>query len=704
MAKGTDIMDDSKQLSISDMTGAAGDITAGNTTNTVQSNSSEADVKKRIRELRRLIEYHNDLYYNQDDPEISDYEYDQLSLELRRFEQEYPEYADQDSPTQKVGGTVKRELRKVQHDVPVISLQDVFSKEEVYSFVNRMREELANPVFVVEKKVDGLSVVLRYHDGVLTEGITRGDGYIGESVYENLLVIPSVPKTIPAKLPYLEVRGEIYMSSEAFEEANRRQEEIGGRTYQTARNLAAGTMRQLDPNVVKERNLDIYVFNLEISQGKDFASHSETLNWLAEQGFPISPDFVVCKTADEVWDSIVNIGENRWDLNYGIDGAVVKVDSLEDRRRLGMTSKVPRWAVAYKYPPEQKETVVEDIRVQVGRTGRLTPLAVLKPVNLAGTTVARASLHNQDYIDAKDIRIGDTVLVQKAGDIIPEILRSIPEKRPEGTQRFVIPETCPMCGSPAAREANGADIRCTGINCLAQSIRKVIYFASKDAMNIEGLGPSSVEALMTEGYIKDFADIYSLKDFREELIEKGLVGKEKGTDNLLNAIEASKENDMDRLITGLGIRNVGRQSARVIAMSFPDMDALKNASYEQLIALPDFGDIMVRDILDYFSREDTLLLLERLRQAGVNMKSGTAEKSVDSRFAGKTFVLTGTLPTMTRDEASELIRSYGGKVSGSVSKKTSYVLAGEESGSKLTKARDLGIPIISEADLQEMLK
>lgn len=611
---------------------------------------------------------------------------------------------DMDSPTQKIGGTVKRELRKVEHDVPVNSLQDVFSQEEVYSFVNRMKAELEDPVFVVEKKLDGLSVVLRYHNGVLTEGITRGDGYIGESVYENLLVIPSVPKTIPAKLPYLEVRGEVYMSNQAFEEINRRQKAAGGRTYQTARNLAAGTMRQLDPNIVKERNLDIFIFNLEIAEGMEFASHSETLYWLADQGFPISPDFAVCKDADEVWSNIVKIGDQRWSLPYGIDGAVIKVDSLEDRRRLGMTSRVPRWAAAFKYPPEQKETVVENIRVQVGRTGRLTPLAMLKPVKLAGTTVSRASLHNQDYIDSKDIRIGDTVIVQKAGDIIPEIIRSIPEKRPADAKPFTITNICPICKSPAVREENGADIRCTGTNCIAQSIRQVIYFASKDAMNIEGMGPSSVEALMMEGYIEDFSDIYSLKNYREELIEKGLVGKEKGTDNLLSAIEASKENDIDRLITGLGIRNVGKQSARVIALNFSDMDALMNATYDQLIALPDFGDIIVLDIMDYFAREETRTLLEKLKQAGVNMKSKSAEKVVDNRFAGMTFVLTGTLPTMTRGEASELIQSYGGKVSGSVSKKTTYVLAGEDAGSKLTKARDLGLNIISEADLLELIK
>ena len=661
-------------------------------------------IRDRIRDLRRQIGYHNDRYYNQDDPVISDYEYDQLSLELRRLEREHPEYADANSPTQKVGGTARRELKKLRHDVPVVSLQDVFSKGEIVGFVERMQTELKEPVFVVERKVDGLSVVLRYYDGILKEGITRGDGSVGESVYQNILEISSIPKTIPAKLPYLEVRGEIYMSTEAFEKANQKQAEIGGRVYRTARNLAAGTLRQLNSAVVRERDLDIYVFNLEVSRGRDFHSHSETLNWLSRQGFPVSPDFAVCKTAGEVWDNIQKIGETRWDLSFGIDGAVVKVDSLEDRKRLGMTSKVPRWAIAFKYPPEQKETTVEDIRIQVGRTGRLTPLAVLKPIRLAGTLVSRASLHNQDYMDAKDIRIGDTVIVQKAGDIIPEILQSLPEKRPEGTKRFVIPSTCPICGSPALRDENGADIRCTGTNCFTQAVRRIIYFACKDAMNIDGFGPSTAEALMTGGYIKDFADIYHLKDFREELIEKGLIGKEKGTDNLLNAIDASRENDIDRLITGLGIRNVGKQSARVLAMHFPDMDALAHATYEQLIVLPDFGDIMVQDILDYFGREDAHVLLERLREAGVNMISRIAERTVDRRLAGKTFVLTGTLPSMTREEASELIQNYGGRVSGSVSRKTSYILAGEEAGSKLTKAQELGIPVLTEEGLMNLLK
>ncbi|AEV69102.1 NAD-dependent DNA ligase LigA [Acetivibrio clariflavus] len=662
------------------------------------------DIKKRIEELRKTIEYHNDKYYNQDDPEISDYEYDQLSLELRKLEQEYPEFAAPDSPTQKVGGTVKRELRKVQHDVPVISLQDVFSKEEVYSFVYKMIQELGDPTFVVERKVDGLSVVLRYKDGVLVEGITRGDGITGESVYENLLEIKSVPKTIPTKLPYLEVRGEVYMSNEAFERANKKQEETGGKVYQTARNLAAGTLRQLDPAVVRERELDIYVFNLEISQGKEFKSHSESLNWLSMQGFPVSPGFMVCKTADEVWECITKIGESRWELPFGIDGAVVKVDSLEDRKKLGITSKVPRWAVAYKYPPEQKETIVEDIIVQVGRTGRLTPLAILKPVKIAGTTVSKATLHNQDYIDSKDIRIGDTVIIQKAGDIIPEVLRSIPEKRPATAQKYVMPDKCPICGAPTLREEDGVEIRCTGTNCIAQAMRGIIYFASKDAMNIEGLGPSSVEALMSEGYIKDVSDIYLLKNYREELIDKGIVGKEKSVDNLIRAVEKSKENDIDRLITGLGIRNVGKQTARVLASNFADMEALQNVTYEQLIALPDFGDIMVRDILDFFSREENKALIERLKEAGVNMKSKVSDTKKDDRFAGKTFVLTGTLPSMTRDEATRIIQMYGGKVSGSVSKKTSYVLAGEEAGSKLTKAQDLGITILSEEEFKKMLE
>lgn len=662
------------------------------------------DAKSRIEELRKEIEYHNNRYYNEDSPEISDYEYDKLTIELRKLEEEYPEFSTEDSPTKKVGGTVKRELRKVEHDVPVISLQDVFKKEEVYDYVNKMVGELNNPKFVVEKKIDGLSVVLRYHNGELTEGITRGDGVVGESVYENLLEIKNVPKTIPAKLPYLEVRGEVYISNQAFEEANKKQEAIGGKKYQNPRNLAAGTLRQLDPSVVRDRNLDIFVFNLEISEGKEFKSHSETLEWLKEQGFKVSPDFKVCETVDEVWDYISKVGEERWNLEYAIDGAVVKVDNLEDRKKLGMTSKVPRWAVAYKYPPEQKETIVKDIIIQVGRTGRLTPLAILEPVRLAGTTVSKATLHNQDVINEKDVRIGDTVIVQKAGDIIPEVIKSIPEKRPVNSNPYVIPNVCPICGEPTVRDENGADTRCINPECDAQATRSISYFVSKDAMNIVGFGKSKVEALMAEGYIKDIGDIYQLKNYKDEILEKNIIGRDKSVNNLLNAIEESKNNNIDKLITGLGIKNVGKQSAKVLAENFNSMDEVASAEYDQLINLPDFGDTMVNDIIKYFRSEKYHTIISKLKEHGVNVISTSSDTKEDNRFEGMTFVITGTLPTMKRDEASSIIQSFGGKVSGSVSKKTSYVLAGEEAGSKLTKAQTLGITVIDEDKFKEMIK
>lgn len=662
------------------------------------------EIKDRIEHLRALIKYHNEKYYDLDEPEITDYEYDQLLNELKNLEAQYPEFISSDSPTQKVGGTVKRELRKVRHDVPVISLQDAFTKEDVYAFVEKVKSQIPNSKFVVEMKIDGLTVLLRYREGKLVEGITRGNGEEGESVYENLLEMNSVPKHIPTTLSYLEVRGEVYMSNETFEMIMQRQQVSGGKTYKTARNLAAGTLRQLDPRIVRERNLDLFVFNLEIAEGKEFISHAETLQWLSSLGFPVIPDYKICTTADEVWQSIAEIGERRGELPFGIDGAVVKVDNLDDRKVLGSTSKVPRWAIAFKYPPEQKETVIEDIKVQVGRTGRLTPLAILKPVKLAGTTVSKATLHNQDYIDTKDIRIGDTVVIQKAGDIIPEVIRSVPEKRPPSAVKYIIPETCPICNSPTVRDENGADIRCSGNECYAQSIRGIIYFASKDAMDIEGLGPSSVESLMSEGYIKNIADIYHLKEYRDELIEKGIVGREKSVDNLLKAIEKSKDNDLDQLITGFGIKNVGKQTARVLASNFADIDEISNATYDQLIMLPDFGETVANSVLNFFSLNSTKTLIDKLKKAGVNTKSKVSEKSKDDRFSGKTFVITGTLPNLKRDEATRLIQMHGGKVSGSVSKKTSFVLAGEEAGSKLTKAEELGIKIINEEEFLNMLK
>jgi len=661
------------------------------------------NVKDRIEYLRQAIEYHNKRYYDMDQPEITDYEYDQLYSELKSLEEQYTEYAVQESPTKAVGGTVKRELRKVQHDVPVISLLDAFTKAEIYSFVQKITDQTDAPKFIVEMKIDGLTVMLRYRDGKLVEGITRGNGEIGESVYENLLEINSIPKTIPTKLPYLEVRGEVYMSNAAFEQVLEKQKNQGGKAYKTARNLAAGSLRQLDSNIVKERNLDIFVFNLEISEGKQFSSHTETLEWLKGQGFPIV-DYKVCTTADEVWDTIEAIGDKRSSLAYGIDGAVIKLDNLNDRIALGTTSKVPRWAIAFKYPPEQKETVVEDITIQVGRTGRLTPLAILRPVNLAGTTVSKATLHNQDYINAKDIRIGDTVIIQKAGDIIPEVIKTIPEKRPSNAVKFQIPATCPICEAPTVKEENGADTRCSSNKCYAQSVRGIVYFASKDAMDIEGLGNSSVEALMLDGYINDIADIYYLEQYRDELIEKGIVGREKSVDKLLRAIEKSKDNHLEQLITGLGIKNIGKQTARVLAANFQDIEAISAATYEQLIQLPDFGDIVAGNIIQFFDSNKTKTMIQELKNVNINMKSIVSDLASDNRFFEQTFVITGTLPTLKRDEATSIIQNYGGKVSGSVSKKTTYVLAGADAGSKLAKAEQLGIKIIDEDEFKEMLK
>jgi DNA ligase (NAD+) len=658
------------------------------------------DPKKRMEELYALIEYHSNRYYNDDDPEISDFEYDALTRELRQLEKDYPMFARDDSlVTKKVGGTAKREFRKVQHDVPVISLQDVFSKEEVISFAEGILSRYPDTVFTVEKKIDGLTLVLRYRNGKLEDAITRGDGSIGESVYENALVIDAIPKSLPIDLPYLEVRGECYMDSAHFEAANKKQEESGGKVYQNRRNFAAGTLRQLDPAVVKERGLDIFIFNLELCEGREFSSHYETLQWLASLGFHVLEEPILARTPEEIWKGIAHIGDIRYKLDYGLDGAVVKVDSLSRRRELGMTSKVPRWAVAYKYPPEEKETEVEDIVVQVGRTGRLTPLAVLSPIRLAETTVSRATLHNGDFIKEKGISIGDRVIVRKAGDIIPEVVEV---SRHLGEKVFEMPERCPVCGAPVEHEQDGPHMRCTGTSCLAKDSRSMAYFISKDAMNMEGFGPSAIEALISEGYIRSIADIYELKDHREKLIEDGTVGKEKSVDNMLAAIEKSKDNDIDRLITGLGIRNVGKQSAKVLAGKYPDIYALMDAGEEELMTLPDFGSVVASDIVGFFKDEKNRECIRRLAEAGVNMKSKAASKKVDDRFAGKTFVLTGTLPSMTRDEASAVIESFGGKTSSSVSKKTDYVLAGEAAGSKLTKAQDLGVPIIDEDTFRKM--
>lgn len=674
------------------------------------------DLKERAARLREQIEYHNRKYYDEDAPEISDYDYDAILRELKTLEQEHPELITSDSPTKRVGGSAKRVAGKqIRHDVPMLSLDDKFSKEEVVDFIRKMQKELDTPRFIVERKIDGLSVALRYRDGKFVEGLTRGDGIsYGEDVTENLKRIKSVPRVLPEALSYLEVRGEVYMDNDSFEAVNARQEEVEGKIFANPRNCAAGTMRQLNPDVVSERNLSLFVFNLQAVQGKNFTFHSETLDWLRSQGFMVA-EYVQCYTEDEVWDAICSIGETRGELSFGIDGAVVKVDCLADREKLGATSKVPRWAVAYKYPPEEKQTQVLDIEVNVGRTGRLTPLAILEPVRLAGTTVSRASLHNQDQINRLDIRIGDTVIVRKAAEIIPEILRVVTEKRLDESKPFTIPDRCPVCGAPAVKDDDAADTRCTGTNCPAQLARHLVHFASRSAMDIDGLGPAVVHTLMDNGFIKDLSDIYYLKEHRDELISASVTGRPstgkpkkgdttKSTDKLLAAIERSKEQDIDRLINGLGIRNVGKQTGVILKKHFPDIHAIVNASAEELVEIEGFGEISANDVVEFFSRTDSKILLERLETAGVNMKSKATDQVVDNRFAGQTFVLTGTLPTLSREQASQAIQAHGGRVSGSVSKKTSYLLAGEEAGSKLTTAQSLGVHILSETDFLSMLE
>lgn len=663
------------------------------------------DAKTRIEELKKTLEYHSNRYYNMDDPEISDYEYDSMMQELKKLEKEHPELVTPDSPTQRVGGTAKREAGVlVRHNVPMLSLQDVFSKEEVYNFVNEMKEQLEDPEFVVEYKIDGLSMALRYEDGVLKLAETRGDGInFGEDVTENAKVIPDVKKKLKDALPYLEIRGEVYMKLKDFDAVNETQELLGRKPFANPRNCAAGTLRQLDSRITKERKLSMFIFNVQEVRGRTFATHTEGYEFLKKQGIHVIDDYKVCKTADEVWDAITRIGENRGNLGYDIDGAVVKLNRIADREKLGSTSKVPRWAVAYKYPPEEKETKVLDIELSVGRTGRITPTAIFEPIRLCGTTVSRATLHNQDFIDDLDIGIGDTIVVYKSGEIIPKVKEVIHAKRPEGTVRFEIPDVCPVCGAKTEREKDTADIKCTSPNCPAQLERHIINFVGRDAMDIKGFGTVYIEELVRLGYLKDVADIYDLKDYREELIEQGIIGKEKNTDKLLDAIETSKKNDAYKLLTGLGIPNVGKAAAKAILKYFKEFDALETADMEKLQEVNDIGEVSADCIFRFFGDEKNKVLLQRLREAGVNM-AYIPEEGADERFAGQTFVITGTLPSMDRKEAAALIEKFGGKVAGSVSKKTAYVLAGENAGSKLTKANELGIKVISEEDVLAMTK
>ncbi|MCI6910992.1 MAG: NAD-dependent DNA ligase LigA [Veillonellaceae bacterium] len=662
------------------------------------------EVKKELNRLRKEIRHHNNCYYNNDEPEISDYEYDQLMLQLKKLEADYPELVTKNSPTQMVGGNARREAGVlVAHDVPMLSLQDVFSRQEVEEFVTSAIEQLDNPEFVVEEKIDGLSLALRYRDGVLAQAITRGDGIIqGEDVTDNAKVIKDIKEKLKEPLPYFEIRGEVYMSREAFAKVNARQELLGLKQFANPRNCAAGTLRQLNSKVVKDRQLSMFVFNLQRVEGREFASHTEAYEFMKKQGIKVIHNYQVCHTASEVMGAIDRIGASRGELPYDIDGAVVKLNSFAQRQALGETSKVPRWAVAYKYPPEEKETKLLNIELSVGRTGRITPTAVFEPVQLCGTKVERATLHNQDFIDGLDIRIGDTIKVFKSGEIIPKVRSVCHEKRPVGTVPFLIGDTCPVCGHKAVREVDTADIKCTNPSCPAQLENHIINFVSRDAMDIKGMGEQNIHALIEGGYIHDIGDIFNLAVHRDELIAKGVIGKEKNTDKLLAAIEKAKENEPQRLVTGLGIAGIGKAAARELMLHYGSIDALAEADVESIQQVRDIGSIGSQAIYEYFRDDVNRDILRRLREYGVNMELQDTG-IVDDVLAGKTVVVTGTLPTLSRNDAKNMIEAHGGKAAGSVSKKTDYVLAGEAAGSKLVKAQELGITIIDEAEFLQMI-
>ena len=662
------------------------------------------EVKKGLNRLRKEIRHHNNCYYNNDEPEISDYEYDQLMLQLKKLEADYPELVTKNSPTQMVGGNARREAGVlVAHDVPMLSLQDVFSRQEVEEFVTSAIEQLDNPEFVVEEKIDGLSLALRYRDGVLAQAITRGDGIIqGEDVTDNAKVIKDIKEKLKEPLPYFEIRGEVYMSREAFAKVNARQELLGLKQFANPRNCAAGTLRQLNSKVVKDRQLSMFVFNLQRVEGREFASHTEAYEFMKKQGIKVIHNYQVCHTASEVMGAIDRIGASRGELPYDIDGAVVKLNSFAQRQALGETSKVPRWAVAYKYPPEEKETKLLNIELSVGRTGRITPTAVFEPVQLCGTKVERATLHNQDFIDGLDIRIGDTIKVFKSGEIIPKVRSVCHEKRPVGTVPFLIGDTCPVCGHKAVREVDTADIKCTNPSCPAQLENHIINFVSRDAMDIKGMGEQNIHALIEGEYIHDIADIFNLAVHRDELIAKGVIGKEKNTDKLLAAIEKAKENEPQRLVTGLGIAGIGKAAARELMLHYGSIDALAEADVESIQQVRDIGSIGSQAIYEYFRDDVNRDILRRLREYGVNMELQDTG-IVDDVLAGKTVVVTGTLPTLSRNDAKNMIEAHGGKAAGSVSKKTDYVLAGEAAGSKLVKAQELGITIIDEAEFLQLI-
>lgn len=662
--------------------------------------------KEEILKLRKQLEIWANKYYDEDNPEVSDYEYDMTMNKLKALEKEFPDLITKDSLTQKVGGHVKEGFEKVEHEVPLQSLQDIFSfgeleefKERVYKAAkeNNLKED--DVKFVVETKIDGLSAALEYRDGKFVRGATRGNGLVGEDVTENLKTIKTIPKELPEPINII-VRGEVFIGKKEFEKMNEERELNEEKTFANARNAAAGSLRQLDTKITKKRPLDIYIFNVQKIEGKEFNSHFEELNYLKKLGFNVNPVLIPCNNIPEAIDAINKIGEEREELTFGIDGAVIKVDDLKLREKMGTTSKVPRWAIAYKYPPEKKETKLKDIICQVGRTGAITPMAILEPVKVAGSTISKTTLHNEDFIKEKDIRIGDTIVVQKAGDVIPEILE-VKKKKRAGTEKvFEMPKVCPVCGAPVVREEGEAVSRCIGIECPAKLVRNIIHFVSRDCMNIDGLGDKIIEQLINKNLISNIADIYFLKFEDIATLKKN---GQKFTQNLIDAINNSKNNDLYRLIAALGIRHIGTKAAKTLAKKYKTMDSLMNASLESLAMTDDIGEISANSIYEFFRQDQTIDLINRLKEAKVNMEALESE-DIDNRFEGKTFVLTGTLEKFTRKEASDLIEKHGGKTSGSVSKKTDYVLAGEDAGSKLTKAQSLGVEIITEEQFEKMMK
>jgi len=653
--------------------------------------------QQRILELRRVIEYNNRLYYDQDAPELEDFEYDALNRELKELEAQFPQLITPDSPTQHVGGTPSGKFAKVTHAVKMESLQDAFSYEELRDFDRRVRGEGISPRYVVEVKIDGLSVSLEYENGAFVRGSTRGDGIVGEDVTKNLATIKDIPKKLLNAPEFLEVRGEVYMPHAAFEQLVEEQELNDKQPFKNPRNAAAGSLRQKDSKITASRGLSIFVFNIQQIRGKELHSHQESLDYVKQLGFVVSPRYHSFDNIDDAIAEIEAIGQMRGTLPFDIDGAVIKVDDFAQRGMLGSTNKFPRWAIAFKYPPEEKETELQQIDITVGRTGVLTPTAVFTPVQLAGTTVSRAILHNEDFIRQLDVRIGDRILVRKAGDIIPEVVAVTQHK--DGSEPYQMPQVCPSCGAPAVHLEGEAALRCVNPECPAQALRNIIHFASRNAMDIDGLGKAVAAQLVSKGYVHSAADLYDLTEEQLMTLDKF---KEKSARNLLNAIEASKENNLDKLLFGLGIRNIGEKAAASIAEHFRSMQAVREAGEEQLSEIDGFGAVMAQSVLAFFAKEGTEDLLGRLERAGVNMEWHGEEKT--DKLAGKTIVVTGTLPTLSRAEAEALITKNGGKASGSVSKKTAYVLAGEAAGSKLTKAQQLGIPVIDEAAFLQMIQ